>query len=81
MPSNAIEEKLLETLEGYLDAVKRSRDPGVDLKSYFDRLEMLSKSLPPGTQPQLRHYLQQKSYRKAHDFLRGGDPEAGSCGR
>jgi hypothetical protein len=72
---------LAETLQSYLEAVKKAGDPTVDLHAHFQKLEVLAKTLPPGTNPQLRHYLQQKSYRKAHDLLQGGDPEAGACGR
>jgi hypothetical protein len=80
---------LVETLEAYFAAVKRSGDSSVDLQAYFQKLDMLARTLPPGTNPKLRHYLQQKSYRKAHEFLLGAcpepaersDPEAGACGR
>ena len=78
---NFVEEKLFETLAAYLDAVRKAGDPSVDLRAHFQKLDMLAKTLPPGTRPQLRHYLQQKSYRKAYEFLLGGNPQAGACGR
>ena len=78
---NAVEEKLVETLEDYFEAVKQAKDSDIDLQPFFHRLDVLAKTLPPSAHPQLRHYLQQKSYRKAHQFLLGGDPEAGTCGR
>ena len=83
MPDNAVEEALLQTLEEYLGAVKRAGDPDVNLQDYFQRIEVLAKTLPPTTHPQLKHYLQSKSYRKAYFFLTGRDEEneAGKCGR
>lgn len=80
---NVVEETLLEALENYLDAVKRSGDPSVDLQSHFRRIELLAKTLPPATHPQLKHYLHSKSYRKAWMWLsgRGEENAAGGCGR
>lgn len=48
----------------------------------FARIEELSLSLPPATDPQLLHYLRKKSYEKARLFLQGRDAEnaAGNCG-
>jgi hypothetical protein len=79
---NAVEQTLLETLESYLGAVKQADDPSVDLQAHFRKIESLEKSLPPGTHPQLKHYLHSKSYRKAHLWLSGRDAEneAGKCG-
>jgi hypothetical protein len=37
--------------------------------------------LGPETHPQLRHYLERRSYQKALDWLGGGAPEQGRCGR
>ena len=78
---NAVEQTLLDALENYLGAVKQAGDPSVDLQSHFRRIELLEKSLPPGTHPQLKHYLHSKSYRKAHLWLSGRDEEneAGKC--
>jgi hypothetical protein len=79
---NPVEQTLLEALENYMEAVKKAADPSVDLKSHFQKLEMLAKSLPPVTDPQLKHYLHSKSYRKAYLWLSGRDQEneAGKCG-
>jgi hypothetical protein len=81
--NNAVEATLLEALENYLDAVKRAGDSSVDLQAHFRRIEMLAKSLPPETDPQLKHYLHSKSYRKAWMWLsgRGEENEAGQCRR
>ncbi|MBV9463053.1 MAG: hypothetical protein JO317_02390 [Verrucomicrobiae bacterium] len=68
-----IEETLRRTLGDYLEAARRADDPSVDLRSHFTKIELLAKSLPPSAHPQLRHYLQSKSYRKAFDWL-GGAP-------
>jgi len=78
---NAVEQTLLDELESYLKAVQRSSDPSIDLQAHFRKIELLSKSLPPGTHPQLKHYLQSKSYRKAQLWLsgRGAENEDGSC--
>ena len=78
---NAVEQTLLEALENYLDAVKRAGDPLVDLQSHFRKIELLGKSLPPTTDPQLKHYLRSQSYRKAYLWLsgRGEENEAGKC--
>ncbi len=46
-----------------------------DLVRMFDELEALSKTLPDGTSPDLRHYLMKKSYQKARHFLEGKPPE------
>jgi len=80
--ANAVEGTLLSALESYLEAVKRASDPSVDLQAHFHRIELLEKSLPPGTHPQLKHYLHSKSYRKAHLWLSGRDEEneTGKCG-
>lgn len=42
-----------------------------DLMGLFDELEELSRALPSGTSPDLRHYLQKKSYQKARLLLEG----------
>ena len=89
---NAVEQTLLEALENYLDAIKQIRptaeggqvgDPSVDLQSHFRKIELLAKSLPPTTDPQLKHYLHSKSYRKAYLWLsgRGGENADGECRR
>jgi len=52
-----------------------------NLLSIFDRIESLTRQLPPGTSPDLLHYLKKKSYEKARLFLQGREAEVprGSC--
>jgi hypothetical protein len=88
MPSPAQKEKVLErlarTLDEYLDAVPRQKLPNPpDLLEIFSRLDALEKEVDSAYPAQLRHYLYQKSYRKAHLYLQGQDSEnvKGNCGR
>jgi hypothetical protein len=67
-------ERLNATLEDYFQAVPRQRDQNPpDLMAIFARLEMITDKVDESFPPQLRHYLHQKSYRKAQVFLQGGD--------
>ena len=62
--------ELASTLDEYLAAVPRQQEPNPpDLLALFDRLDALTARLPADAAPELRHYLHQKSYRKAHLFL------------
>jgi hypothetical protein len=75
-------ERLACTLDEYLDAVPRQKLPNPpDLLVIFARLDALEKEIDASYPAQLRHYLFQKSYRKAHLYLRGQDSEnsKGSC--
>jgi hypothetical protein len=56
--------------------------PKPSLLPMFERIDGLARQLPRGTDPQLLHYLQKKSYEKARLFLQGRDAEnvEGSCG-
>jgi len=88
MDSAAQKEKTLErlarTLNEYLDAVPRQKLPNPpDLLEIFSRLDALEKEIDSSYPAQLRHYLHQKSYRKAHIYLRGQDSEnvKGNCER
>jgi hypothetical protein len=77
-------ERLARTLDEYLDAVPKQQQPNPpDLLAIFERLDAFEKEVGAGYDPQLRHYLHQKSYRKAHNYLRGQDSEnvKGNCGR
>ena len=80
----AIEESILGTLRE-LDAAARSMptaNPKPNLIPLFQRLEDLGRQLPPDSDPDLRHYLQRKSYEKARLLLegRGNENASGSCG-
>ena len=76
--------RLAGTLDEYLAAVPRQKEPDApDLLALFARLDALELELDSSFDPQLRHYLHQKSYRKAHLFLLDRDAEnlRGNCGR
>ena len=76
--------RLAATLEEYLAAVPRQRESNPpDLMALFARLDLLEHELGADVHPQLRHYMHQKSYRKAHLFLQDRDAEntRGNCGR
>jgi hypothetical protein len=76
--------RLTQTLDEYLDAVPRQKLPDPpDLLAIFARLDALEKEVDSTYPAQLRHYLFQKSYRKAHNYLNGQDSEnvKGNCGR
>ena len=62
---NQIEQELLEASAA---AMPRA-NPKPDLRPLFARLESLEARLPPGTDPDLVHYLRRKSYQKARAFL------------
>jgi hypothetical protein len=57
----------------------RTETPPPPLTPIFTRLGELAAQLPPGTNHDLRHYLQRKSYEKARLWLEGVDPEKGTC--
>jgi hypothetical protein len=76
-------DRLARTLDEYLDAVPRQKEPNPpDLLAIFDRLDALEAEIDAAYPAQLRHYLHQKSYRKAHLYLQGHDSEnvRGNCG-
>jgi len=79
-------DRLARTLDEYLDAVPRQKELNPpDLLAIFARLDAFEKEIESGAgyPAQLRHYLHQKSYRKAHLYLQGRDSEnlRGNCGR
>ena len=76
--------RLTAALDEYLDAVPRQKLPDPpDLLAIFTRLDALEKEIDSSYPPELRHYMHQKSYRKAHLFLQDRDNENvnGSCRR
>ena len=76
--------RLAATLDEYLAAVPLQRQPNApDLLAIFARLDDLEREIGTGAPAQLRHYLHQKSYRKAHLFLQERDEEnlRGNFGR
>ena len=69
---NAIEQGIQEAL-AELDAAVRAMGaahPKPDLQALFARLDELTSRLPPGSDPNLIHYLRNKSYDKARRWLR-----------
>lgn len=77
-------DRLARTLDEYLDAVPRQQLPNPpDLMAIFAQLDTLEKEIDATYPAQLRHYLYQKSYRKAHLYLQDKDSEniRGNCGR
>ncbi len=77
-------ERLARTLDEYLAAVTRQKEPNPpDLMALFARLDAHEAEIDASYPAQLRHYLHQKSYRKAHLWLQGRDAEnlRGNCGR
>jgi hypothetical protein len=77
------ENKLLRALLDLEAAVQSmpTANPKPDLRAKFEQIDALTRELPKGTDPQLIHYLQKKSYQKARLFLQGRDAEntMGSC--
>lgn len=78
--------ELVAALEAYLAAVEKR--PGASggippLRPAMEKLEAVAQASVPAADPMLRHYLTQRSYRKAWNYLRGEDHlnQAGNCGR
>ena len=79
-----IEKNILQSILELDGAVKTmaSAKPKPNLLPLFARIEELARQLPKGSDPNLLHYLNKKSYEKARLFLQGRDAEnaEGSCG-
>jgi hypothetical protein len=80
---NEIEQQILDSLLSLEAAVKAmpTANPRPNLQTHFTRLDDLTAQLPKTTDPNLRHYLQKKSYEKARLFLQGREAEnaRGNC--
>ena len=79
-----LEQELHQALLELAAAVKHmaaTRAP-VDLLPLFARIDALGAKLPAGTDPQLVHFLQRKSFEKATFWLEGRKAEItrGVCG-
>jgi hypothetical protein len=79
-----VETNILNTLRA-LDFQARSMatvNPKPDLRPLFARLDELTAQLPADADPELRHFLQRKSYEKALRLLegRGASNAPGQCG-
>lgn len=76
--------RLSATLGDYLRAVPLQTSPNApDLLALFKQLDALELELDSSFDAQLRHYMHQKSYRKAHLYLQDRDEEnlRGNCGK
>jgi len=67
-----IEQQILDGLTTLENAAAQmaTANPKPDLLPIFSRLDELTRQLPPGTEPDLLHYLHRKSYQKACALLR-----------
>ena len=77
-----IEQDILRTLVELGDAVKtmRTANPKPDLRALFARIDEFAAQLPANADPELKHFLQRKSYEKARTRLEGRVAARGSCG-
>ncbi len=79
-----LEEQLHAALIHLDHTVKHMAATGqpVDLLPLFARIDEIGAQLPPGTDPQLLHFLQRKSFEKATLWLEGRKAEItrGICG-
>jgi hypothetical protein len=66
-----VEQQILDHLLALQAAVARmsTATPKPDLLPIFLRLDELTRQLPPGTEPDLLHFLHRKSYQKACALL------------
>lgn len=77
-----IEQALLDALKQMEAAVAvANTEPKPNLMAHFDRIDALADALPTGTDGELRHYLEKKSYEKARLFLEGrfAEIKKGGC--
>lgn len=79
---NEIEGQILVALKELDAAVKTmpTANPKPNLLPLFARLDALAQQLPREADPELRHFLQRKSYEKARARLEGLGVARGSCG-
>ena len=56
-------------------------DPKPSLAPLLKRLDQLAGQLPPDGDPELRHFLEQRSYEKALIQLQGDRAASGTCGQ
>jgi hypothetical protein len=79
----SVEENLLNALVELEQTVKSmpAANPKPNLLPLFAHIEELAKQLPADADPELRHFLQRKSYDKARLFLQGRNAEnrVGNC--
>lgn len=79
-----LENRILNTLLELENAVANMASAPVkpDLVALFGKLDQFAGELPPGSDPELKHFLQRKSYQKARLLLQGKGTEnkKGVCG-
>ena len=77
-----LEHHLLDRLIALEAAVKAmpKANPKPNLLPLFQQIEELTDQLPRSAAPDLRHYLQKKSYEKARQWLEGRYPEIQKVG-
>ncbi len=63
---------LAQALEALLRAIGPPPAPAAELQAALRRVDGLTQSLGPDTPPQLRHFLQRRSYLKALEYLQQG---------
>lgn len=79
----ALESEILEALIRLESAATgTATGPRESVLPLVHRLTELTRALPPGTSPDLLHYLHKRSYEKARFWLQGRDAENvdGPCG-
>ncbi len=80
-----LESSILSTLIELDEKVRSmaTANPKPNLIPLFSKLDQMAAQLPPGTDPDLLHYLARKSYEKARLLLEGrkAENQKGSCGR
>lgn len=70
MPPASAHTRLHQALRDYLAAVAAQKSqPAPPLAPHFHVLDTLESELAAQIDPRLRHFLESKSYRKAHDYL------------
>jgi hypothetical protein len=83
MAMNSLELAVFDALLELENAVRgiKAGNRKADLPRLIARIDESARQLPPETAPELRHYLDRKSYQKARLFLEGRDTEntVGSC--
>lgn len=75
MPLSPAEARLHSALNHYLEIIRQGRAESQNpswaeiLKQSMRALEILESELAPNLDPRVLHFLESKSYRKAHDYL------------
>ena len=64
--------ELTDALETLLRAIGPPPGPPADLQAALQRVDGLTQSLGADVPPQLRHFLQRRSYVKALEYLQTG---------